>query len=116
MAREALRRTDLQKVFEDLLGDKRCGCPDWRGHVYFQPPDGRLLEYPCIIYELASIDAQHADNKPYAVFNEYQVTLIDSNPDSPLKDELRVLLPGTRFDRFFVSDNLNHWVYNIYYG
>jgi hypothetical protein len=44
----------------------------------------------------------------------YQVTLIDRNPDNPVRDTIAAL-PMTLYQRFFVADNLNHDVFYIYH-
>ena len=84
------------------------------GNVYFQPPASKLMDYPCVRYSLSKIDSTHADNKPYINQKKYQITVIDEDPDSELPDKFSEL-PLCNFDRFYTSDNLNHWVYNLYY-
>lgn len=44
----------------------------------------------------------------------YKITLIDDDPDSELPDKLETF-PLCQFDRFYPADNLNHWVYNLYF-
>ena len=83
-------------------------------NVYFQPPEETKLKYPCIVYELDDIDAFYADNAPYCFNSRYSLTYITRDPD----DEKRygiAKLPMCKFDRFFTSDNLNHYTYTIYY-
>lgn len=83
-------------------------------NVYFQPPESKKLNYPCIIYQLDDYEVMHADNKPYAVTKCYQATVVDKDPDSGIKDEV-ALLPYCRYIRHFTHDNLNHDVFEIYY-
>ena len=87
-------------------------------HVYHQPPENVRLEYPCIIYKMTGIQTNHADNLAYIQRREYQLTVIDRNPDSPLReaviDSLGKKFSG-RFVRPFVSDGLNHYIFTIYY-
>jgi len=83
-----------------------------RKHVYFQPPT--LMLYPCILYAQYSGKTQFADNDPYNHRKRYTVTAIDKNPDSLIPDELAKLSTCV-FDRHFTSDNLHHWVFNLYY-
>lgn len=83
-------------------------------HVYFQPPTGFRIAYPCIIYSLAKIDTKFADNNPYFHQRRYTVTVIDKNPDSKIVDKV-LQLPRCSFDRPYVADNLHHWVFSIYY-
>lgn len=98
-------RLELQTLLETLLGSR---------NVYFQPPSTVQMSYPCIVYQRVNIDIIHADNGPYRIEKQYQITVIDKNPDSLIPDKL-VSLQKCVFDRHFVSDNLNHDVFNIYF-
>jgi hypothetical protein len=81
-------------------------------HVYFQPPI--LMKYPCILYERYSGKTSFADNDPYSHRKRYTITAIDKNPDSLIPDEIAKLRTCV-FDRHFVSNNLHHFVFNLYY-
>lgn len=100
------RRLELQTLLEGLLPDGK--------KVYFQPPAGYKMEYPCIVYNRDYVKIQYADNSPYASKKRYLVTIIDRDPDSAIPD-LVAALPYALFNRFFVADGLNHDVYNIYF-
>ena len=82
--------------------------------VYFQPPESIKLNYPCIIYNLDRSEAHHADNKKYIHKNRYTITVIDKNPDSVIPGSVTDL-DYCAFDRFFTSDNLNHYVFTLYF-
>ena len=81
-------------------------------NVYFQPPSGHLMQYPCIRYERSNIRSTHADNAPFKHDKEYTVTVIDANPDSVIPDQVSKI-PRSAFDRHFTSDNLNHDIFII---
>jgi hypothetical protein len=98
-------RLDLQTLLEDLLGT---------GNVYFQPPESVKMVYPCIVYQRYIAKTQFADDVPYAHDERYQVTVIDPDPDSPIP-AMVAALPMCIKNRFFVVNNLNHDVYNLYY-
>ena len=97
-------RLELQTRLEDILGSRNC---------YFQPPASVQMKYPAIVYSLSTIVKLHANDDMYKPLKAYMVTLIDKNPDSPFVDEI-LKLPYCRFDRFYASDNLNHWVFTLY--
>lgn len=82
--------------------------------VYFQPPENVKLEYPCIIFERNNGKRFDANNKLYNYRKSYSVLVIDKEPDSIIPDEV-LKIPFSSFNRFYVSDNLNHWSYTIYY-
>lgn len=98
-------RLELQSILEGILGSR---------NVYFQPPTNVQLKYPCIIYNLSTIDLKYANNFPYNFANRYSVTLIDRNPDSEFVDILKKL-QFVRFDRTYVSDNLHHFTFDLYF-
>ncbi len=83
-------------------------------NVYFQPPESVKLRYPCCIYELTDMATTYADNLPYRVEKAYEIILIDQNPDSVYVDKI-AKLPQCRFTRFYTADNLNHYVFIIYW-
>lgn len=98
-------RTELQTLLESLLGSDK---------VYFQPPSGHTLSYPCIVYTRSNIRAKFADDIPYKLQKEYTITVIYQDPDSVIPDKISKL-PRCVFDRQFKTDNLNHDVFNILY-
>lgn len=83
-------------------------------NVYYQPPEGVKMQYPAIRYKLNSIDNEHADNLVYKQETSYEVTVIDYNPDSEIRDKVSKL-PMCKWNRHYTADNLNHWVFTIYY-
>lgn len=103
MASTQDRRIELHNILKDICQN-----------VYFSPPAGKQLVYPCIIYNRDYSKAEYADNTPYMLDTRYTVIAIDPNPDSELVHKLE-LLPKCRYDRYFVSDNLNHDVFTIYH-
>lgn len=82
--------------------------------VYFQPPNGTKMVYPCIVYERDYADTIFAGNNPYNITKRYTVTVIDRDPDSAISKKVAEL-PMCLFNRFFTADNLNHDVYNLYF-
>lgn len=98
-------RIDLSNILKNAIGSN---------NVYFQPPESINLVYPCIIYRLSDIDTKFADDVPYLNQKRYQVMVVDKNPDSQIPD-LIAKLPKCSFDRHYTADNLNHYVYNLYF-
>lgn len=83
-------------------------------HVYYQAPSSTQMQYPCIRYQLDSEARQFADNLPHRRTWRYQVTVIDLDPSSPIKDKVADL-PLCSFSRFYTADNLNHFVFNLFF-
>lgn len=114
-------RLDFNQALKDVLGSE---------HVYFSPPESVKLVYPCIIYERDPYKTENADNKIYYLYTKYTVTYIDRDPDAGefkqnerYEDEeetnmiqkILFTFPLCSHDRSFVSDNLNHNVFTIYF-
>ena len=83
-------------------------------NVYFQPPTGTMLSYPCIVYQLEDMEILHADNAHYGLHDRYSMTYITRDPDDANRHAI-IELPYCSFDRFYASDNLNHYSYTIYF-
>ena len=98
-------RLKLQTMLEELLGSR---------NVYFQPPSSVKMSYPAIVYSRKLIDNEHADNTVYKQSFAYDLIIIDKNPDSDISMKISKL-PKCRFDRHYVSDNLNHYVFTLYF-
>lgn len=98
-------RLELQKMLEELLGTR---------NVYFQPPETLKMKYPCIRYKLSDVLVSHAEDVPYLMDKAYEMIYIDSDPDNKMFEKL-ASLPKCRFNRYYVADGLNCYVYKIYY-
>lgn len=83
-------------------------------HCYYSPPSNLRMQYPCIIYELSGESNIFADDLPYVETRQWTVTVVDSDPDSEIPAKLKALR-FCRFDRGFASDNLNHFVFTLFY-
>lgn len=99
-----LDRSQFNQVLRDILGSE---------HVYFQPPSNIEMQYPAIVYERSQADTQFAGNLPYKVTKRYTVTLISKKPETDLWDQIAAL-PSCTHSAFFVADNLNHDVFDIF--
>lgn len=102
------QRMDLQNQLEDCM--TAAGCEP---HVYFQPPEGLKMIFPCIVYGRSKMDIEYASGLPYSYAWRDMVTVIDRNPESKIVDEV-AKLPKMRHDRVFTSQNLYHTVFMVY--
>lgn len=98
-------RLELQTMLETILGSR---------NVYFQPPATIQMKYPAIVYSLSNLDNVHANNSVYAQYDRYELIYIDKNPDN---DKIRIIskLHMCAFNRSYVADNLNHYVFTLYF-
>lgn len=107
------QRLELQQLLEGIAG--LADDPILGGKaVYFQPPSSVMMHYPCIRYSLDDINVRYADNLPYTLYDRYSAIVIDPDPDSKVRDEV-AKLPLCSFDRSYTANNLNHYVFTIYY-
>ena len=98
-------RLELQTMLESLLGSR---------NVYFQPPESIRMKYPEIVYLHSDIRNIHASNVVHKKDTAYSLTYIDEDPDSENLEKISNL-PYCDFDRFYTSDNLNHYTFTLYY-
>lgn len=82
-------------------------------HVYFQPPENLKIEYPAIVYHRTTIQSLNANNEDYNIRREYEITVIDKNPDSTIVGKVNKL-KYCKHIRTFRTTGLNHDVYRIY--
>lgn len=98
-------RLELQTLLEGLLGSR---------NVYFQPPSNVTMKYPAVVYNRDYQAVTFADNSPYFRKLRWQVTVIDSDPDSLTPDKVAEL-PLTTYVRHFTTEGLNHDIYDVYF-
>lgn len=102
------RRLELQAELEAVMGSL--------GKVYFEPDRNVKLVYPCICYFTSHTDYKYTNNLIYLGHRQYDVTIIDKDPDSDLPKLLEEHgFYRLRFDRAYLADNLHHFVYKLYY-
>ena len=101
------KRLKLHGELVDLAGSSYA--------IYYQPPEGAQIRYPCIIYERDGGTADYASNRTYRFTQRYQVMVITRDPDCPLPEAILRYFPMCRIDRTFVSENLYHNVLTLHY-
>lgn len=99
------QRLKLQELLETIQGNDS---------VYFQPGKNVTMSYPCIVYNVDGMDTKYADNIPYDQTIEWQVVVIDRNPDAETWREVG-RLPMSDFNRADVVDNLYHYYFTLYF-
>ena len=112
------RRSDLLiQELKDLLGTDE---------VYFQPntdvgSDDNAeiftgMQFPCFVMRRSAIYAPRANDAIYQFRPSYQVTyIVQDEPDPDMLERLMRKFPHCQHQRYFVSDNLHHDVFMIYY-
>lgn len=100
-------RMRLDRMLREILREKT-----GQENLYYQPPEGMRLRYPCILYKRSGPRTRQADDQVYSQLWQYTVTIVDRKPDSPVTEELAGWV-NARYERFFVADNLYHDVFTI---
>lgn len=98
-------RLELHEIFCEILGSR---------NAYFQPPESVKMSYPAIRYSRKDIKNRFANDRVYMQKDCYEVIVIDKDPDSELVKKVSTF-PMCSFDRHYVSDNLNHDVFTLYF-
>lgn len=84
-------------------------------NVYFQPPANIKMTYPCIVYNKTTKSRRFASNHIYFSRQEYDVTVMDKNPDSTVADNIEEHFQYCIVANHYTVDNLNHAKLNLYY-
>lgn len=98
-------RLELHEIFCEILGSR---------NAYFQPPESVKMSYPAIRYSRKDIKNRFANDQVYMQKDCYEVIVIDKDPDSEFVKKVSTF-PMCSFDRHYVSDNLNHDVFTLYF-
>jgi len=78
--------------------------------LYFQPPESVKLEYPCVIYRVATFTTSNADNIHYKKNVTFDVTYITRSSTSKVPSRM-LEEPLMSFDRYYTAENLHHYSY-----
>ena len=98
-------RLKLHEILCENLGSR---------NVYFQPPASVKMNYDAIVYSRKKIENTFADDSVYKQDHAYEVIVIYKDPDSEVPGKIS-RLPKCRFYRHYITDNLNHDVFTLYY-
>lgn len=95
------------ELHDELLG--------FSNNVYFQPPSGIKLVYPCVIYQKNGKRNRYGNDKLYLGTQQYSMTVIDRDPDSTIADEIEKHFQYCSITGNYTMDNLNHASLTLYY-
>lgn len=84
-------------------------------NVYFQPPTGTMMKYPCIVYKLEDAYTLRADNKAYNNTRLYQITSMTKNPDTDIVEDILNSFEKCSYDRRFDNEGVIHDVFRLYF-
>lgn len=84
-------------------------------NLYYQQPENYKIKYPCIIYNQEAGDIKKANNKVYSYTKKYSVTCIYNTDNEDIILEMLDSFEYCRLENVFVSDNLYHYIFTLYY-
>lgn len=97
--------SDLQALLRGLDGVEE---------AYIQAPTTGM-KYPCIMIERDQQSrVNFADNLKYLFKKGYTLIVVDRNPMSLIPDLVEAL-PHSRFDRYYRTNGLHHFAFQIFY-
>lgn len=105
------KRLEFHEILCELVNITE---PNGDRHTYFDPPNSVLMRYPAIRYSRKPNGGVYANNSIYKHLTAYSVVVIDEDPESELLKKVRAL-PYCHHDTHYISDNLHHDVFTIYY-
>lgn len=102
------RREQLHDELVKLLGSNE---------VFFQSPSNHKLKYPAIVYSIDDADTKFADSVPYFMRPRYQISYLTLDPDDEKIEKIIMSqeLQRIRLINHFVSDNIHHYIFRVYY-
>lgn len=99
-------RLELHDKLKEVIGNN---------NVYYQPPEKFKINYPCITYELTVGNFKRANNKVYNYTKKYTATCIINSEDDNIVNDMINSFTYCNLENTFVSDNLYHYIFSIYY-
>lgn len=97
-------RTSLQKALEK-----------YTPNVYYQPPSGYQMDYPCIVYRRSDIFTDYADNRNYMGKVEYTLTIMSKDADYDVPFRILEDIPMTIYENDLTYDNIYHTIIRVYH-
>lgn len=109
------RRLELQTKFETFT-EEYVKEGDKTKHVYFDPPVGIQLEFPCIVYRESRPVLFHADNAKYLHFQHWTVTTMTDDPEAlDLAPKVQELPHCSLDSPPYRMNGLVHHVFSLYW-
>jgi hypothetical protein len=102
-------RLELDDILAGIIGITES---DGDRHTYYNPPPSVRMRYPAIKYSLSNVASKYANDGVYNVAPTYEAILIDEEVDTQYLIPM-LHIPQCKFNRFYIAEGLNHWVFTI---
>lgn len=84
-------------------------------HTYFEPTEKTRLQYDALVYKKLAPAVRRANDRAYAINDSWQITWISRDPETIVPrlilEHFAYCTPGAPF----MSDNLYHFPFTIFY-
>lgn len=100
-------RIEFRNMLAGVVGDSV--------KLYFQPPEGEKLKYPCIVYGRGTPITRHANDEKYLKLRNFDVLLIVADAEDTELSEKLEDIKYSRPGKPYMSDRLYHYPFSIYY-
>ena len=84
-------------------------------NAWYQKPSAHRMTYPCFVYRSLEPDVIRANNHGYLMFPRYEVIYITDTESDEIDRTMLDAFEYCDVGRKYVSDNLYHYVFTIYY-
>lgn len=83
--------------------------------AWYQKPPSNQMTYPCFVYKAIEPNVVRADNKAYLFTPQYEILYISATENDDIWETMLNTFDYCSVGRKYVSDNLYHYVFNVYY-
>lgn len=111
---QAVEINDRRLLFDEKLRELQIQANGYQ-HTYFEPPESVRMQYDAVVYEKTAMNVRRANNRSYSVRDGYKVTVISRDSETPLPRMIQEHFERCAPERPFVTDNLYHFPFTIYY-
>ena len=83
--------------------------------AWYQKPDNKDMTYPCFVYKAMEPAQVFANNKSYLTIPRYEILYISKTEDDGIWQRMIDTFGNIEIGKKYVSDNLYHYVFHLYY-
>lgn len=84
-------------------------------HIYIDPPENILMEYPCTRVRVQGGRARYSDNSTHIFTPSWELIHISYEPDDEFMINIMRAFSRITFQRHYTADGLHHYSYTLYY-
>lgn len=82
-------------------------------NLYFRPETKLVIKYPCVIYDIRTLDVNHASNQVYTTGTHFKVTIMTRLPGIG-NPEVMLQIPFSSYETSFTQNDIVHDVFAVH--